>query len=371
MGLTAIVKPTHECNLSCKYCYIEDSVERGKMDIKTLEKTIREVAFSSNDKKANFIWHGGEPLLMGLDFYREVANICNSLRKKGYEITNGIQSNGTLVSEELLDFIEKENDFQLGMSLDGPKEINDKTRVYKDGKGAFEDIFRGVRMVNDKSYNGRVRRNHLGGGVIVVLNKKNINEVDKIYDFFKNERINIKINPLIISGSAKRNIQDLKITPFQYGRAINKLFDLWINDYNSIEIEPFTIILGNLMTGRPLGCNYSVSCRNNFVSIGPLGDIYPCGRFDGEKEFWMGNINTTGLEKALNSEVQKKLFQRTLESLEECSACDYRKICNAGCMHNAYIEGDIMGKDNYCGAYKKIFNHIKSFLHEELSKAEV
>ena len=372
MRLTAIVKPTHECNLSCTYCYVREDAEEGRMNNKTLENVFIQLTKNSKDKYIHIIWHGGEPLLMGLDFYKKIVDLCKRFKKKGYHISNGIQSNGILVTDELLDFVEKENDFRLGLSLDGPKEVNDKTRVYKDGRGAFDDIIKGIRKVNKRSENGKVRMLNLGGGVITVLHKKNINKIDKIYDFFRQEKINIKINPLINPGTAKGNVKDLEISPREYAKAMIELFDMWINEYNSIDIDPFTMIMGNLMTGIPIGCNYSISCRQNFISIGPKGDIYPCGRFDGEKNFWMGNINERdGLEKALSSKIQRKLSKRNLETIPGCNICDYSNVCNGGCMHNALMTGNVLGEDNYCVAYKKIFNHIENFLHSELNKAEV
>ncbi len=312
---------------------------------------------------------GGKPLLMGVDFYREVATISRKLRGRDYFVSNSIQSNGTLVTEALLDFIEEENDFRLGLSLDGPNEVNDKTRKYADGRGVFEDVMRGIKLVK-KRRTDRDGKINVGGGVIVVLNRGNIGQIREIYEFFKRERINIKVNPIVPCTVSVLN--GFGLTPIEYGKGMCELFDLWINDYDSIDIDPFADIMGNLMTGIPFGCNYSVSCRNSFVSIGPQGDIYPCGRFDGIPEFKMGNVNGVGgLANALNSEIQCRLKDRGLETIQGCSSCDFGKICNGGCMHNAFeMVGDVMKKDGYCVAYKKIFKHVEEFLHSELAEAE-
>jgi len=359
MGLTAIVKPTHNCNLRCKYCYLEDGAENGMMNKETLQNTIEQVSEASENNAAHFIWHGGEPLLAGLDFFRNAARISRKLRKEGYHISNSIQSNGTLVTKELLDFIEQEKDFYLGFSLDGPEEINDKTRVYSNGDGAFKDIFRGIRMARD-------RKAFIGGSAITVVNSHNLAHLNTIYDFFNKERINLKLNHII---DAEDPI--LGISPIEYATAMNKLFDRWIEDYDAIEIDPFSQIMGNLMTGKPSGCNYLKSCQENFVSIGPRGDIYPCGRFDGAKNYWMGNINNPGgLRKALESNVRKKIKERKLEDMAGCKECSYVPICNGGCPHNAYIGGDIMGKDPYCAGYKIMFKHIDEKGKKELIKTE-
>lgn len=371
MGLTVIVKPTNECNLSCKYCYVDKKTKGEEMDPRTMALTLEASAKSSPDRRVHFIWHGGEPLLMGLDFYREVANVSGNLRSQGYLVQNSIQTNATLITENLLDFIQQQRDFQLGMSLDGPREINNRTRVYSDGSGTFDDIFRGVRMVNDRNLGRKPGEFYVGGGVIVVLNKQNINDLETVYEFFKGERINIKINPLMCCGNALKDPDALRITPQEYARAMNKLFDRWVTETPTIDIDPFSLVMGNLLTDRPIGCNYSQSCRKKFVSISPQGDVYPCGRFDGDKAFWMGNIlDDKGLEKALQSPVQEKLSKRNSETVPGCNQCKYGKVCNAGCMHNALLGGDVMGKDIYCAGYKLMFPHVEKFIKRELTKAE-
>lgn len=363
MGLTAIVKPTHECNLSCSYCYLAPNAGEGRMTEGLMAESMKQVVECSSDKSARFIWHGGEPLLMGLDFYKGVANVSRRLRREGYTVCNSIQSNATLVNEEFLDFVEQERDFHFGFSLDGPEEVNDKTRKYADGRGAFRDIFKGIdRTRRRNTDSGR----NLGGGVILVLQRHNIGNIDEIYNFFNRQRIGLKINNIIDSSDPENGI-----SPVEYGRAMNALFDRWIRDSRAVEIDPFSDYLGNLMTGRPIGCNHLGSCRGSFISVGPQGDIYPCGRFDGVKEFLMGNISEKGLAEALDSPIQMKLARRGLETLNKCSTCNYGKICHGGCMHNAHVGGDVIGRDPHCAGYKMMYSHIEKFLHGELSKIEM
>lgn len=359
MGLTAIVKPTHNCNLRCEYCYIEEEAENGRMSSGTLQNTIEQVVESSEGEGAHFIWHGGEPLLMKLDFFKEIASISHDLREQSKQLSHGIQSNGTLVTEELLDFIEEEKDFYLGFSLDGPKHINDRTRIHANGEGAFENIFRGIQMARD-------RKAFVGSGAIAVINRHNLPHLDEIYDFFNKEKLSLKLNHIIDSKD-----QRLGISPIEYGEAMISLFDRWIDDHDAIEIDPFSQIMGNLITGKPSGCNYSKSCQDYFISVGPQGDIYPCGRFDGLEKYKLGNVNQEkGLKKALQSNVRRQIGARS-KNVEECQKCEYVPICNSGCPHNALIGGDVMGKDPYCTSYKMMFKHIKFKLHTELEKAEV
>lgn len=359
--LSIIAKPRHDCNLSCKYCYLEEEAEKGIMSLDILNESVKKV--SNFVEASHWIWHGGEPLLMGINFFKQVRDIQKFYEKKGHKFSNSIQTNGTLINKEILEFIKKEKDFYLGVSLDGPKEINDKTRVYPSGNGSFKEIINGIHLIKELGIRG--------GGTICVINSQNINKPQELYDFFKKEGINVKFNPLIKSGRAKKNLQELEITPLEYGNFLLQMWDIYNSDVLkegkvTIDIDPFMEVIGNIATKIPLGCNYSVSCRNNFISIGPLGDIYPCGRFDGIKQFWMGNIRTSSIEEALNSNINQILNNKSLENISGCKTCNNKEICNSGCMHNAYLNGNVMGKDPYCVSYLKLFNKMSNVIKEEL-----
>ncbi len=378
--VTAIVKPTHKCNLGCIYCYVPETAEQGMMDEATLRNTIEKVTkFNGNingkKRETHFIWHGGEPLIMGLPFFEKIVEIEKPLREEGYRISNGIQSNGTLVNDAFLDFCEEQNDFNIGLSLDGPKEMHNTTRPYKDGSGSFDDVYKAVKLFkkrNEKLRN-EGKKGNLGGGIICILNKLNIGKIDELYKFFHEENINIKINPLIRSGRALNGYEEISITPREYGEAMTKFFDMWFDDTNQrISIDPFEQIMGNEMTNIPHGCQYGDSCQNHYISVGPTGAVYPCGRYDGLNEFHLGNINTDSIEDIDSRPIRKKLKERGAGTVKGCEPCDYKKICNSGCMHNAYmIRGNSMDKDYYCAGDKAMFKHIETALHRELKKAEV
>jgi len=355
--VSLIIKPTHNCNLACKYCYIHENAENGFMTQETLENVIAKPLEIFDH--VSFIWHGGEPLSMPLGFYQNVVNKQKNYQHK--KIGNCFQTNATLLTDEYLDFCET-NKFSLGFSLDGYKEVNDKTRVFKNYKSCFERTIDSIR---------KAKKRKLGDGIIVVVNKLNIDEILQIYEFAKKEELNLKLNPLIQSGNAIKNYSDLSIKPKEYGEMLIKLFNRWYNEDTTIRIDPLEEIIGNIISGKTFGCNYSSSCQNNFLSIGPQGDIYPCGRFDGIADFKLGNINHDDLSKIINSNKRKR-WQTRSESLDKCSKCEYKSICNGGCMHNAYLQrGDIFDRDFYCPSYKMIFNHLSQIIDQELILAEV
>lgn len=366
-NLTVIIKPTHACNLRCKYCYIPLGAEAGMMTYATLRKAMAQVVDVAGYRSISFIWHGGEPLLAGLDFFKEAASVSCELRKSGYSIRNSIQSNGTLVTDEFLDFIEKEKDFRLSFSLDGPEDINTVTRPMADGSVALNRVLDSISRI-------RIRRAQgagfsIGGGVICVVSRYNIGRLLDVYDFFKTHRINIKINPLVVAGRATN---DLAVTPEEYAQAMCTLFDRWIDDKDAIDVDPFYDVMRSLITNEPSGCHASYSCAETYVSIGPLGDIYPCGRFDGMAEYRLGHIDDRGgIRAALDSSIHAKMLTRRKELDRFCSGCSLEHVCNGGCPHNAVIHGDMMTPDPFCVMYKMLYGHIAGRMHQDLSGAEV
>ncbi|MDP7323991.1 MAG: radical SAM protein [Candidatus Woesearchaeota archaeon] len=363
--LTAIVKPTHGCNFSCSYCYLEEEAENGVMSDETLKKMTEELAKNQKEGHCSIIWHGGEPLIVGLDFFERALYYQWLIGKQEEcKFDNGIQTNGSLINQEVIDFC-KRQDVGLGFSLDGPRSTHDETRPYRNGESSFDDVTKGIRRACDAG---------LGGGFIVVLNKKNINHLDEIYGFIKEIKVNAKINPLIRSGKADLNYDELGITPREYADAMIHLFDMYFHDREfTSRLDPFDTLIGNVSLEMPYGCcTFKESCQDTFVSIGPRGDVYPCGRFDGVTEMRLGNINQTSLSEILQSDLRKNLQTIRGEYNDECKVCEYVPICNSGCLSNGYMrQGNFLDRDYYCAGYKKMFNHIKKAVDIELSKAEV
>jgi uncharacterized protein len=377
MKITAIVKPTHDCNFACKYCYVESGAEQGRMSQGTLEKMTQQLCSLESRDQVHIIWHGGEPLLMGPEFYKEAVMLQEQF-KGDRLVENCMQSNVSLVNEGWLDFFEQYH-FNIGSSIDGPEEIHNLTRVYKDGTGTFQDVWKGLQLIRQRNTKLQketpdgTRPKYLGGGVIVILTRKNIAQLGKIYDFLKENDLSAKINPLIKSGTAVGNYEDLSIGPKEYGQALAELFDRWFYEpEEGVDLDPLSEILGNIMTGKPMGCNFGESCRQGFISIGPQGDVYPCGRFDGIKEYWLGNICKDDLGKMIEAGKNKLIAARSAETINGCSSCEHKRLCNGGCMHNAYmVKGDVNDKDYYCASYKILFDRLGEALHKELKKAEV
>lgn len=361
-SLKAIIKLTNFCNLKCKYCYTSDSAFFGNMSIQTLRKVVNGVADYLDNTQSNhhftFLWHGGEPLLMGKEFFKEIVNLQNDILPND-RYTNIVQSNLTLLDEQYCNFF-KENNFRLSTSIDGTIDVHDANRIYKNGGGSFLDVIDKLNLA--KSYGLEI-------SALLVLNKQNINKIEDIYNFFKKEKIDIVAGSLTLSGQALHNYEYVMISPKEFASGIIKLFDMWFDDTDSppvfINLED---LVDSIIQNHPIECSHLKNCQKHFISISPNGNVYPCSRFEGS-DLCYGNIQNETFLEILQSKTRKAVIEQLDSRNKECKGCEWITICNGGCMYHAYRQNGVTKKDYYCEAYKMIFRHAKSRLITELKKA--
>lgn len=351
-----IVKNCVDCNHDCSYCYTEETNEEKSMSLKTAEVMIEKISNHVGEKSLFFVWHGGEPLLSGLDFFYGVHEITKKINNES--IVNGIQTNASLIDDNFIAFC-KDTGFRVSTSLDGPKEINDLNRRDKNGKGTFDMTMEAIKTLKNEGVNI---------SCVSVLHKQNHDKMDELYSFFKNEKINFRINPVVKAGNAVNNYNALAITSKEYGKAMCRLFDLWFDDEDKdILVDPMITIIGNILDKQVWGCNYQGKCLQGIISITPEGNIYPCGRFIGNTEFKLGNIlECKSLEDVFESDLYKRLSSRDATNIPGCKNCDFAAICNGGCMITAHMaKSNIFDSDYYCSGRKKLFGHIIKRLEAE------
>jgi len=370
-SLTAIVKPTYACNLGCLYCYEGGRAEAcQRMSLDTLRNVITKLAqYHGSERTIHIIWHGGEPLLMGLNFFRAAVQIQQEMGPD-YEFDNSIQTNGTLLSDEVLDFFQ-EHDFSIGTSLDGPQWLHDFTRPYANGHSSFDDILRAVSQMQERK--GRGSDHSIGGGVIAILTKPVLPHLDEFYEFFRDNGISVKINPIFYAGRGATVREKLGITPNEYGDAMVYLFDRWFYEPEYvIDIDPFDLILGNLMTGEPWGCQFGPACWDQYIAVDPRGNVHPCGRWSSEEPFSLGNLNEQDVVDVLRSPVLEQFRRERAKAALKCRTCEFHTICNSGCIENGYlIRQRLSDRDIYCVGYRRMFAHLREGLLAELDKAAI
>ena len=362
--MVIIIKPTYSCNFRCKYCYLgnETKVRSKIFELSFVQNAIEQireyVIDNESRKKVTFIWHGGEPLLWGVENFKRVFEFMEE-ELSDIDYSNSIQTNLSLLTEEYVDLFLK-NNVHIGFSVDGFRELNDSQRVFVDGSGTYDVIMDKLAMARAKG---------LSMGCILVGTKNSLGHIKELYKFVVENKLNFKFNPLFKSGEAQHNDTELGISPAQYAEMAIELFDLWYNDSDSkITESNFVEIASNLLTGHTSGCLFGKNCQDNFFAIAPTGDVFPCGRFCDEStsEFSYGNLHNEGLTDILARAKKSDCYNR-YKYIEEsnCRQCEYFHICNGGCLHDGYLRsGDFKSKTFLCSAYKKIFKHIKGRITE-------
>ena len=354
--LTAVLKPTHACNLACTYCYVFDRSSYTAMTDEVLNRTTAALfKLVRPGGELVLLWHGGEPSLQSVSFYEKALLYQRNSRIR---VKNIFQTNGYYVEDRLLRFL-ADNNFSVGVSLDGPAHLHDRCRITRDGRGTFAKVIDTIH---------RMKSLNIPFGAVCVITKQNKDHTREIYDFFHTEQIPFRINPLINAGAAKENPIYHHITPEEYTEVVLEFFRLWYEDTSStLRVATVEDIIKSIMTGVHTGCHDAPNCQENFLSIGPSGDVYPCGRFEGRPSYCYGNVIEDSLSSILESSVRTRLLERSAETIPGCGECKWLKICNGGCMHNALEDtGDIMNRDILCRAYKRIYAEIEETLQETL-----
>ena len=365
--MTIIIKPTYACNFRCKYCYLSNDTKSSHKLFdagfaKSIVSQIRIVLADRPKQKLTFIWHGGEPLLWGIENYRKVLSFIES-ELSGIDYKNSLQTNLSLINEEYIDLFLRYN-VHVGFSLDGTKEINDSQRINIVGEGTFDTIMDKVAMCQNKG---------LSIGCIIVGSKRHIGHIPELYRFLCDNKLNFKFNPLFSAGEACNNFDDIGITTDEYAEMAIELFDLWYNDNeHHIKESNFEEITTNLLSNNPSCCMFGKNCQENFFAIAPTGDVMPCGRFCDATltQYAYGNLHKEPLAEILPRIKQSEAYKRS-EYIEKssCKRCNYYDICHGGCLHDGFLKsGDFKSKTFLCSAYKKIFAHIETRLNETVKQ---
>ncbi len=356
--LNVIVKPTHLCNFSCKYCYNEDQ-RLPIMEFSTLSNLINKsfdyVKNNSFLNGVNFIWHGGEPLLCGINFYEKIINLQKQ-NKSEISYKNSIQTNGSLINEEWVNFFQKHN-IEISISLDGPREQHNKTRVFKDGTGTFDQVMNGINLL---------RKKNMSFGVVLVITKKNKDYVDEIFNFFSKNKFDFHFVPLTKQGNAVKNYEDLGLASNEYADPWIKMYDKWLETSNSqyIFCKEFVNRSASMLSKKSLDCTSLKQCGNCHIAVDPEGFVYPCSTFSPKKKWSYGNVDENNIIDMMDNHVSKEACSRKTDPV--CQKCKWQNICNGGCPSRSYnFFKSIHRRDYYCPSLKKIFFHISKKMEDK------
>jgi serine-type anaerobic sulfatase-maturating enzyme len=361
-----MAKPTGAiCNLDCAYCFFltKETLYPGsvfRMSDALLERYIRQLLEAHHSPDVTIPWQGGEPTLMGLDFFRRAVALADAYRKPGTTITHTIQTNGTLLTDEWCAFLH-EHHFLVGISIDGPQPLHDYYRVDKGGHPTFEKVMRGLRLL---------QKHQVEYNVLTTVNSYNADYPLEVYRFLRDEasvdwiqfipvveRINSDGRSLLQEGSA---VTDRTVRPAQLGQFLIAIFDEWVrHDVGRVFIQTFEAAARSWMGLASGVCVFSPTC-GTALALEHNGDLYSCDHFV-EPNYLLGNITETSLTDLVGSERQRQFGQAKLTTLPRyCQTCAVRFACHAECPKNRFIttpDGEA-GLNYLCDGYKAFFTHV-------------
>lgn len=360
--VTLIIKVTNSCTLNCSYCYYLDasrSFENEVMKEKVLERAISSrLAFE--DKEVRFIWHGGEPLSVGLDFYKKAINFQDKYKQPGQRIINSLQTNGTLLTDSWASFF-KEYDFKIGVSIDGPEVVHNHYRKYKNGVGSFTKVMTGIDTL---------RKAGLDFGTLSVVTKNSLPYAEDIYHFFVNAGINSMdfLPHAELDPSTGTFFLD-SVTPLEFYEFLVKVFDQWFEGNNpNIHIRTFENLLIGLLGGKPTLCKFAGTC-NKFLTIQPAGDIFPDDNFTCYEGLRLGNLLTSSLDDVLKGERYQLFSHEVNEKKSECASCRWYSLCLGGCSYRRYmLNQSFYDKEYFCSTWKSLFSYLSKQVEHVMNK---
>ena len=322
-----LIKPASAaCNLGCAYCfYLEKAAlypadARRRMDETTLERLIAWYMSSAEPPYA-FGWQGGEPTLMGLDFFRAATRLQQKYGRPGALVSNGLQTNGTLIDDALAAHL-AEYRFLVGVSLDGPAELHDRYRLGLDGQGSFRRALRGLRIL---------RRHNVEFNVLVLVSAANVERPREVYRFLKSEGIQFhQYIPCVELDQAGRP-RPYSVSGEQWGRFLLGIFEEWqAGDARSVSVRHFDSIIEYLLTGRYNVCSMAGRCADYLV-VEHNGDLYPCDFFV-QPELKLGSLADAGLAAVRAGAAVRAFAANKSRWNAACAGCSYLEFCSGDCL---------------------------------------
>lgn len=360
--LSVIFQLTDKCVLSCKYCFARGAHlnDNPKISPELLEKVISQ-SFQTRRPNVTFEWTGGEALLMGIDFYKKVYALQQKYATKPF--SNCVQTSGYLFDKELIDFL-LNHDFDISLTIDGPKRIHDENRPTQSGGGSFE------RVMATREY---IANRKGECGFICTVTKNNLGHEKEMLEFFRKTGIySFHSNPYIYFDKNIVKDKSLAIGPNDYAYYFISQFNAW---YESGQLEPIPHTVDYFMTGLSSKksphhtlCTFGGRCLTNFITITPNGDCYNCPKFTGHPNMLLGNLNTMSICRILDmdtNDAMKRLVEQRIEAIHKCedSECRFAFLCNGGCPYLSYIASNgenIREKDCMCEGKTLLLEYLES-----------
>ena len=361
------------CNIDCKYCYYLEKEEmfpdekRFRMPENVLETYIKgyiENNLETGQTAITFAWQGGEPTILGVPYFQAIVDLQKKHTPEGVQVSNALQTNGMLLDDEWGHFL-KDNNFLIGISIDGPKKIHDKYRVDRAGRSTFDAVMRGLEIL---------QKHEVEHNALTVVHRENAIKGKEIYKFLKSIGIEfMQFIPIVerssdgdkLAGAPQIDMDpELLVTPWSvspraYGKFLNDVFDIWFKkDIGEIFVQFFDNQL-SLWTGNGAQlCVFAEKCGNS-LALEHNGNLYSCDHYV-YHEYLLGNIMRKPMRDMIWSDDQMQFGNQKLDGLtDQCRACEFRFACNGGCPKHRFLtnKSGEPGHNYFCESYTMFFNH--------------
>jgi uncharacterized protein len=377
-----LAKPTGAiCNLDCQYCFFLSKEvmypgSRFRMSDEVLEAYIQQLLVSHQVPEVSISWQGGEPTLMGLDFFKRSVELVEKYKKPGQQVVHTMQTNGTLLDDEWCAFFKAHN-FLIGLSVDGPRAMHDTYRRDKGGQGTFDRVVRGWELLT---------KHRVDVNILCTVHAANADHPVEVYRFFRDElgarylqfipiveRVTTETRPLAEQGWSERpggkrplytqaghGVTRRSVKPKQYGSFLIGIFEEWVRrDVGTVFVQMFDVALANWY-GEPAGvCVFQPTC-GLALALEHNGDLYACDHYV-EPDYCLGNILETPMIELVASDRQRRFGQDKRDTLPKyCRECDVRFACHGECPRNRILRAPNgePGLNYLCAGFKLFFHHV-------------
>lgn len=343
-----LIKPASaDCNLRCAYCFylghsaLYPETSRHRMSDDVLESLIKSY-MATDQPQYSFAWQGGEPTLMGLDFYKRAVEFQQKYGRSGATVANGLQTNAVAVNDDLARHFAKYN-FLLGVSLDGPEEIHDQHRCTIDGRGSHADVLRGIECL---------QRNKVEFNILTLVNSANACRGGEVYRYLRDMGMLYHQYIPCVEFAPDGNLLPFAINGEEWGDFLCSIFDEWIKtDTRTVSVRLFDSILNLMVDGFRNVCHLDKNCCQYFV-VEWNGDVYPCDFFV-ERDLKLGNIESVSWDDLQKSSVYAEFGSRKSNWHAKCDTCKYLTYCHGDCLKHRLSDSS----SHLCEGWYRFFEH--------------
>lgn len=349
-----------DCNMECGYCYngcFRKSVTASSkvINMSIIYRIFDQFAEFLKGDRLVVIWHGGEPLLAGMEFYKEAIKTQTLAARNRYKITNCLQTNGTLVNEKWAELFSK---LHIGpsVSIDGPKWLHDKIRQFIGGDGTYIRAMNGYRLFQQMDINT---------GMLMVISKLNVNHAKEIWEWVLDEKIpHFDFLPCIEPELWRQGKQKYGLTSDEVAKFNIEFFNLWFKNADpNIKIRTFRDAVKGQLGGHVNICSWKAGCLQH-ISFDSSGNTFPCARYHCYPETNMGNINQMSFAEIMASKTTKFVYQGIARGQEKCRPCKWNQICGSGCPFLKYaLHGTWDAPYIHCQSRQALFNHVQRIIY--------